>query len=118
MFAVAKAKRPRGTLILELPDEMKAAIKELADEIGMSQREMTKRLYEWLVGQDEVVRAAVLRQIPKSVAPDVARIVLARMAEPPVHDIGFIPSTAPRLRELPPPLEPGGAGKPQSGKGK
>jgi len=109
MLAVPKPKREqeaaeKDTKSLQVPRELHGKISAFAELVGMSQREMTKRVYEWLMAQDEVVRAAVLRQIPKSVAPDVARIVLERMAGPRQPEIAFItgkaePEPDPNLHE-------------------
>jgi hypothetical protein len=70
----------REIIKIAVTSEAKAAIEAVGERYGMSQIELASRLYTWLAGQDEVVQAAVLGILPEAVAPDVARLVLERLA--------------------------------------
>jgi hypothetical protein len=63
-----------------LEPAFKAKLVEIFDEQGISQQEGVRRLFAWFCDQPDVIRAAVLGQLPKSVSSDVARMVLERMA--------------------------------------
>lgn len=49
--------------------------------LGMSQREAGSRLFEWFNRQSPLIRQHILQPMPEEVAPDIARIILERMAE-------------------------------------
>ncbi|MEX2672218.1 MAG: hypothetical protein WD294_08930 [Phycisphaeraceae bacterium] len=70
----------RHIIKLAVTPKAKAAIESMCDRYGMSQIEMASRLYQWACTQDEVVQAAILGILPEDVAPDVAKLVLKRMA--------------------------------------
>lgn len=52
---------------------------------GMTKLEMISRVVGWFARQDEIVRAAVVGTIPASIAPDVARLALQKMAASEEH---------------------------------
>ena len=67
-------------LRVKLTPGLKQRFDALVDDAGMSQINGVNRLIEWFCSQDEVTRAVVLGMVPKSIAPDVARMVLERLA--------------------------------------
>ena len=71
----------RQNINIEVAPGCKEQLKQLRQRNGMTQRELTARLIEWFCQQDQVVQQAVLGQIPESIAPDVARMLLARMSD-------------------------------------
>ena len=60
--------------------ETKKMIKAISTRTGMTQTAIFTRLLIWFELQDDVLQQAVLGQLPPSIRPDVARIVLERMA--------------------------------------
>lgn len=48
--------------------------------LGMSQRELVRRVLNWYGAQDDVTRGAVTDTLPPSVAADAAEITLKRLA--------------------------------------
>ena len=49
--------------------------------LGMSQREAGSRLFAWFNRQSPLIRQQILQPMPDEVAPDIAKIILERMAE-------------------------------------
>ncbi len=47
---------------------------------GMGKAEFFRRLLRWYSAQDDVVRGTVMATVPESVAVDVAKLVLERLA--------------------------------------
>jgi hypothetical protein len=76
-----KAMSERDIIKIAITPQAKRAIEAVCERYGMSQIELASRLYTWLADQDEVLQAAVLGILPDSVAPDVAEMVLQRMAD-------------------------------------
>ena len=72
---------PRQNINIEVIPGCKEQLKQLRQRNGMTQRELMARLIEWFCQQDQVVQQTVLGQIPESIAPDVARMLLARMSD-------------------------------------
>ncbi len=72
----------RDIIKIAVTPAAKQVIETVGERYGMTQIELASRLYLWLAEQDEVVQASVLGILPESVAADVAKLVLARMAEP------------------------------------
>ena len=70
----------RQIIKIAVTHEAKDAIEQVADRYGMSQIELASRLYRWFGDQDEAIQATILDLFPGSVAPDVARLVLKKMA--------------------------------------
>jgi hypothetical protein len=72
-------------------DVTKVQIYAVADEIeeftqffkhlGMTQREAGSRLFAWFNRQSPLIRQQILQPMPEEVAPDIAKIILERMAE-------------------------------------
>lgn len=71
----------REIIKIAVTPEAKRAIDASAARYGMSQIEMASRVYRWFSEQDEMVQATILDILPRSVAADVARIVLEQLAE-------------------------------------
>lgn len=71
----------RQIIKIAVNSKAKQAIESMCERYGMSQIELASRLYQWAAEQEEVVQAAVLGILPDDVAPDVARLVLTRLAE-------------------------------------
>jgi hypothetical protein len=63
-----------------LEPALKGRVVDIFDAQGISQQEGIRRLLLWFCDQPDVIRAAVLGQLPASISADVARIVLERMA--------------------------------------
>ncbi len=70
----------RQIIKIAVTPEAKQAIEMVSDRYGMSQIEMASRLYNWFADQDEPVQAAVLDLLPRSMAPDIARLALEQLA--------------------------------------
>ncbi len=70
----------REIIKIAVTPEAKQAIERVCARYGMTQIELASRLYTWLAEADEVTQAAVLGILPDTVASDVARLVLQRMA--------------------------------------
>ena len=75
--------KPRHTIQVYISSETKRVIASTCARTGMTQIEMFGRLARWFADQDMVLQQAILGQIPPQIAPDVARIALDRMANPP-----------------------------------
>ena len=54
---------------------------EFYRKLGMSQREAGSRIFAWFNRQSPLIRQQILQPMPEEVAPDIARIILERMAE-------------------------------------
>ena len=54
---------------------------EFYRKLGMSQREAGSRIFAWFNQQSPLIRQHILQPMPEEVAPDIARIILERMAE-------------------------------------
>ena len=70
----------RQNINIELSDGSKASLEDVRAWNGMTQKEMVRRLINWFCDQDRVVQQVILGQIPEEIAPDVAQIILAKMA--------------------------------------
>lgn len=71
----------RQIIKIAVSPKAKQAIEAMCERYGMSQIELAGRLYQWAAEQEEVVQAAILGILPDDVAPDIARLVLRRLAE-------------------------------------
>ena len=72
---------PRQNLNIELTAINKDRLEKLRSWNGMTQKEMVSRVIGWFCDQDRVVQQIILGQIPEDIAPDVAALMLKRMAE-------------------------------------
>ena len=72
---------PRQNINIELGEGNKQRLEELRAWNGMTQKEMVSRVVNWFCSQDRVIQQIVLGQIPDEIAPDVASVLLKRMAE-------------------------------------
>ncbi len=57
-----------------------AVVKVECESAGMTKIELFSRAVLWFVQQDEVMRGTIPRTIPRSIAPDVAIVVLEEVA--------------------------------------
>ena len=64
---------------IELTAEAQQAVDEACQHAGMKKRELVARVLRWFAGQDDEIRSLVLGQIPRSVAPMVAKHLLESM---------------------------------------
>lgn len=70
----------RYIMRIELTGAAKSSLHRLSDRHGMTQVAMMSRLVEWFSSQPEEIQAAVMGRYPSSIAPDIARMLLKRMA--------------------------------------
>ncbi len=73
--------RLRQNINIELADGAKKQLEHVRSRNGMTQKELVARLINWFSQQDQVVQQIILGQIPAQVAPDVARLMLERIAD-------------------------------------
>lgn len=73
--------RLRQNINIELAEGAKEQLEQVRARNGMTQKELVARLINWFSGQDHVVQQIILGQIPSEVAPDVATLMLERIAE-------------------------------------
>lgn len=76
LFSVA---RGRGRAAPQ-PDDPADRFARHATEVGMQPRDAANRLMDWFCEQNDTIQRGVLGLLPPSVAPDIARLVLERMA--------------------------------------
>ncbi|QQE13803.1 hypothetical protein JD969_10170 [Planctomycetota bacterium] len=72
---------PRQNLNIELAFGNKERLEKLRDWNGMTQKELVSRVLTWFCVQDRVVQQIILGQIPSEIAPDVAELLLKRLAQ-------------------------------------
>ena len=70
----------RQNINIELASGNKERLEKLREWNGMTQKELVGRVINWFCSQDRVVQQIILGQIPQEVAPDVAMVVLKRVA--------------------------------------
>ncbi len=70
----------RQNINIELAAGNKERLEKLREWNGMTQKELVGRVINWFCSQDRVVQQIILGQIPEEVAPDVAMVVLKRIA--------------------------------------
>lgn len=63
--------------------EAKRAVEDLITRTGMTQQELVSRVYEWFGSQDEIIQHTVLGLLPKDYAPEIAGLVMAKLAPQP-----------------------------------
>ncbi len=73
--------KQRQNINIELADGAKDQLEIIRQWNGMTQKELVGRLVNWFCQQDRVSQQVILGQIPEEIAPDVARIMLERLAE-------------------------------------
>ncbi len=71
----------RDIIKIAVEHSAKQSIDEACRRYGMSQIELASRVYRWFAEQDETIQAAILDILPEDVAPDIARLLLERLAE-------------------------------------
>jgi hypothetical protein len=54
------------------------ALEQVAEEVNMSPDDVAERLITWLDGESELVQQAVLGQYPRSVADQLAKLIIKR----------------------------------------
>lgn len=65
---------------VDLPPDVIAAFESVISQRAIPRKHAVGRLMNWFVDQPDVIQQSVLGQMPESVAPDVALLVLARQA--------------------------------------
>jgi hypothetical protein len=73
--------RKRVIIRLELTPSAKQALEDVCEKNGMTQVAVSSRLVEWFADQSDMLQAAILGHYPREIEPDIARIILTRMAE-------------------------------------
>jgi hypothetical protein len=66
---------------IDLSPQAKQAVARSTVVFKMKKRDLVATVLTWFTEQDEVVQRIVLGHIPASMAPDVARMLLERLAE-------------------------------------
>jgi hypothetical protein len=79
------AKNQRQNINIELADGAKDQLEIIRQWNGMTQKELVGRMVNWFCNQDRVSQQVILGQIPDEIAPDVARIMLERIAQADDH---------------------------------
>jgi hypothetical protein len=70
----------RFIMRIELSGPAKSKLSTLSDRHGMTQVAMMSRVVEWFASQGDLIQSAVLGRYPSEVEPDVAKLILKRMA--------------------------------------
>jgi hypothetical protein len=70
----------RFIMRIELSGAAKQKLGAMSDRHGMTQVAMMSRLVEWFASQGELIQSACLGRYPSEVEPDVAKLILKRMA--------------------------------------
>ncbi|MFA7238239.1 MAG: hypothetical protein WC058_15370 [Phycisphaeraceae bacterium] len=73
----------RDIIKIAVEPSAKQAIDEACRRYGMTQIEMASRIYRWFAEQEETIQASILEILPGSLAVDVARLALERIAQRP-----------------------------------
>lgn len=63
-----------------MPESVAEVVTAIAEQSGMREGEIVKRVFSWLHEQDDVIRALVLGQIPDAIRPDAAKLILEQIA--------------------------------------
>ena len=58
-----------------LPDNAQSVLDEIATQTGMREDEIVKRIFNWVMDQNEIVRGVVLGQIPEALRPNVWKLI-------------------------------------------
>ncbi|QOV92206.1 hypothetical protein [Humisphaera borealis] len=75
-----KTAKSEGTFLrLQIAEDAKTSLERQASRHGMSQTELASRLVGWLVGQPQLVQAAVLNNINSTVDADLSASLRARI---------------------------------------
>lgn len=70
----------RQNVNIELAEGSKQRLEQLRQWNGMTQKELVSRVIHWFCDQDRVLQQVILGQIPAEIAPEVAEVILKRMA--------------------------------------
>ena len=70
----------RYIMRIELKGTAKQKLSSLSEQHGMTQVAMMSRLIEWFSAQDEPVQSAAMARSVDKDQPDVAKLILNRMA--------------------------------------
>jgi len=65
---------------IELTLPTRTKLTDVSHSNGMTQVAVLSRIVQWFAAQPETIQAAVLGRYPAEIAPDVARLILERMA--------------------------------------
>jgi hypothetical protein len=71
----------RFIMRIELTGPAKQKLSALSDRHGMTQVAMMSRLVEWFSSQSELIQAAAIGRYPGEIEPDIAKLILKRMAD-------------------------------------
>lgn len=67
---------PRITVRIELTQNAKDKVEQIAEHRGMTQSALLTRLVEWFANQDGKLQGIVLDHYPPEIAKDVAALLL------------------------------------------
>ena len=70
----------RKIISVEVTPEAKAAIDAVSESTGVDMKRIASRMYEWFARQDEITQKSILGLLPKGMEPDLARLLLERLA--------------------------------------
>jgi hypothetical protein len=70
----------RIILRVEITPQAKQRLAQITEANGMTQVAVTSRLVEWFAGQPDLIQAAILGRYPKEIEPDIAKLILSKMA--------------------------------------
>ena len=82
LMSIKKNSDTREDWRVKIRPDVSGPADEVFSRFGMSRAEALERLLAWVAESDDVVQAAVLGSLPESIAPDIARLVLEKMATP------------------------------------
>ena len=66
---------------IELTGPAKKQMATVSDNHGMTQVALMSRLVEWFVSQENTTQYAVMSRFPEEIQPDVARLIIQRIAD-------------------------------------
>jgi hypothetical protein len=65
---------------IELTTPTRIKLIDVTHSNGMTQVAVLSRIVQWFAAQPETIQAAVLGRYPVDIAPDIAKLLLERMA--------------------------------------
>ena len=70
----------RFVIRLELSPPAKRMLSSITERNGMTQVAVMSRLVKWFNAQPDSIQGAILGRYPKDVEPDIAKLILRRIA--------------------------------------
>lgn len=64
----------------DLDAELVERFRSFCEDKGMAQKVVVTKIFNWFLDQDPTIQLSVLGMFPESIAPDIARLILQRMA--------------------------------------